>query len=323
MVSYRSAFVVGVYSSESALALSAKVPSKQESGGKTLLVAKRSSCPTDLLPKCAGRISFKQLIQGMRLNLVLLRKMSVIGPEDIKDADCKCGRVTQQPLSPTRSTRIPSGSQSTEPDSVKVKLPQGNQYTCNLMHDASNAETYLKWFQTYLRILGKKELCALLDVATVERKKLLEEFKKFSKAPKKELGENKAVREVELAATKLKLAEATAIHVIAIQACYDLFCKLLADDPRDQWDRIIKEVHELDPWTLLDGHKNNGLQMKTSESLEDCITFHKHTVFLLDAAERQKSYMMGSLKKPHKMPIKGHVSRCKTMNGYISLLPTL
>ncbi len=32
---------------------------------------------------------------------------------------------------------------------------------------------------------------------------------------------------------------------------------------------------------------------------------------------------MGSLRKPHKMPIKGHVSRCETINGYISLLPTL
>jgi hypothetical protein len=29
------------------------------------------------------------------------------------------------------------------------------------------------------------------------------------------------------------------------------------------------------------------------------------------------------LKKPHRMTIKKHVSRCKTMNGYISLLPTL
>ncbi len=63
--------------------------------------------------------------------------------------------------------------------------------------------------------------------------------------------------------------------------------------------------------------------MKTSKSLEDCITFHKRTVFSLDAVERQKSYMMGSLKKPHRMTIKKHVSRCKTMNGYISLLPTL
>jgi hypothetical protein len=65
------------------------------------------------------------------------------------------------------------------------------------------------------------------------------------------------------------------------------------------------------------------LQAAHPESLEDCITFHKRTVFSLDAVERQKSYMMGSLKKPHKMPIKGHVSRCETMNGYISLLPTL
>ncbi len=129
-------------------------------------------------------------------------------------------------------------------------------------------------------------------------------------------------REEALAATKLKLVEATAIHAITIQACFDLFRKLLADDPRDQWDHIVKEVHESDPRTSLDGHKNNGLWMKTSEFLEDC-TFHKRTVFSLDAAERQKSYMMGSLKKPHKMPIKGHVSRCKTMNGYISLLPML
>ncbi len=149
------------------------------------------------------------------------------------------------------------------------------------------------------------------------------DFKKFSKAPKKELAENKVTREVELATTKVKLAEAAAIHAIAIQACYDLFRQMLADDPRDQWDRIVREVHESDPWTWLDGHKNKGIQTKTSKSLKDCITFHKRTVFTLDATERQKSYMMGSLKKPHKMTIKGHVSRCETMNGYISLLPTL
>jgi hypothetical protein len=63
--------------------------------------------------------------------------------------------------------------------------------------------------------------------------------------------------------------------------------------------------------------------MKTSESLEDCIRFHKRTVFSVDSAKRQKFYMMGSLKKPHRMTIKKHVSHCETMNGSISLLPTL
>ncbi len=109
-----------------------------------MLVTKQSSCPIDLPPKCAGRRSFKQLIQGTCLNLILLRKMSVIGPEDIKNADCECGRVTQRP--PISYTQYKYPKWLTEPDNVKVKLPQGDQYTCDLMHDASNAETYLKWF---------------------------------------------------------------------------------------------------------------------------------------------------------------------------------
>jgi hypothetical protein len=94
-------------------------------------------------------------------------------------------------------------------------------------------------------------------------------------------------------------------------------------DPQDQWDRIVREVRKTDPWTTLDGTKIRGLQMKTSKLLEDCITFHKRTVFSVDATEWQKSYMMRSLKKPHHTTIKKHVSHCETMNGYISLLPTL
>jgi hypothetical protein len=109
------------------------------------------------------------------------------------------------------------------------------------MSDASNVETYLKWFQTYLCVLGEKELRAPLEVATKEQKKLLEDVKKFSKTPKKELAVDKVIREDELANAKLKLGEATAIHGITIQACYDLFRKLLGDDPRDQWDRIVKD----------------------------------------------------------------------------------
>jgi hypothetical protein len=115
----------------------------------------------------------------MCLHLILLRKMSVIGPDNIKDRDCERGRVTQRPPIPYAQFKYPKWL--TEPDSVKVKLPVGDQYTCDLMHDASNAKTYLKWFQTYLHVLGKKELRAPLDVATVEQKKLLEDLKKLSK----------------------------------------------------------------------------------------------------------------------------------------------
>jgi hypothetical protein len=73
----------------------------------------------------------------------------------------------------------------------------------------------------------------------------------------------------------------------------------------------------------LDGVKHPGLHMKTAKSLEDCIMFLKITVFSVDAAERQKAYMMGSLKKPHQLTIRNHNSRCKVLNGYIGHLPTL
>jgi hypothetical protein len=278
--------------------------------------------PLYLVPKLHTQTSFKQLIQGMKLNLILLQRMSVIGSDDVKDGDWERRKVTQRP--PISYAQFKYPKWITEPDSIiKVRLPKGCQFTCDLMNDASNTETYLKWVQVYIRVLGKKNLRVPLDVATLERKKLLKDLKKFLKVPKREATENKVTRELEVAATKVNLKEATVIHSIAIQACYDLFRQLLADDPRDQWDRIIREVHKTDPWTALDGQKNKGLRMKTSESLEDCITFHKHTVFSVDAAEQQKSYMMGSLKKPYRMTIKKHLSHCKTMNGYISLLPML
>ena len=84
---------------------------------------------------------------------------------------------------------------------------------------------------------------------------------------------------LEVAATKVKLTKANAVHAIAIGACYDLFRQLLADDPQVEWDRIVKEVHHNNPWTALGGTKYKGLRMKKSKSLEDCITFHKLTVF--------------------------------------------
>ncbi len=104
-----------------------------------MLVLKRQICPTGLLPKCTGQTSFKQLIQGTHLNLILLQRMSVAGPEDIKDGDCERGRVTQRPPISYAQYKYPKWL--TELDSVKVKLPQGDQYTCDLMHDASNAKT--------------------------------------------------------------------------------------------------------------------------------------------------------------------------------------
>ncbi len=115
-------------------------------GCKISLVAKRSSCPLDLLPKCNGKRTFKQLIQGTRLDLVLLRKMSVIGPENITDADCERGRVTQRPPISYAQYKYPKWL--TEPDTVKVRLPKGDQYVCDLMHDTLSGFRRISAFWT-------------------------------------------------------------------------------------------------------------------------------------------------------------------------------
>ncbi len=94
-------------------------------GCKISLDAKQSTCPSDLLPKRNGKLTFKQLIQSMPWNLVLLRKMSVIGPENITDADCERGRVTQRPPISYAQYKYPKWL--TEPDTVKVRLLKGDQ----------------------------------------------------------------------------------------------------------------------------------------------------------------------------------------------------
>jgi hypothetical protein len=149
------------------------------------------------------------------------------------------------------------------------------------------------------------------------------DLKRPYKVPKRESKDQKAERELELSACKEKLEDAYAKHTEAIGVHYDLFHQLLVDEPQVQWDRIVEEVHNRDPWTGLNGNKHPGLCIKTAKSLEDCILFHKITVFSVDAVEHQKAYMMGSLKKPRQLTIRNHISRCEVLNGYIGHLPTL
>jgi hypothetical protein len=209
----------------------------------------------------------------------------------------------------------------TKPNKIKIKLLEGDTFTCSLMGDSHNAKTYMKWYFIYLRMIGKMKFDEKLLACAKTLKGTLEDLKKPSKIPKKESEDEKAERQLELATCKLKYTEAYAKHPKVIGVCYDLFCQLLEDESQVQWDRITKEVHKKDPWTGLDGVKRKGLRMKTLNSLEDCIMFHKLTEFNCDAVERQKAYMMGSLKKPHQLTIRKHVSHCEVLNGHSAHLP--
>ena len=79
---------------------------------------------------------------------LLLQKMGVIGLDDVKDGDWEHGKVTQRP--PISYAQFKYPKWITKPDSIKVRLPKGDQFTCDLMNDASNTKTYLKWVQIYI-----------------------------------------------------------------------------------------------------------------------------------------------------------------------------
>ena len=185
------------------------------------------------------------------------------------------------------------------------------------MGDASNSETYMKWYYNYLWVIVKKKFDEKLLACSETLKGALEDLKKPSKVPKSESAEQKAECELELAACNEKSTEAYTKHAKAIGVCNDLFRQLLADEPQVQRDRIFHDVYNKDPWTGLDGVKHKGLCMKTSKSLKDCIMFHKITVISVDGAERQKGYMMGSLKKPCQLTIRKHVCHFEVLDGYI------
>jgi hypothetical protein len=191
------------------------------------------------------------------------------------------------------------------------------------MADASNAKTYMKWYFNDLRVIVEKKFDEKLLACSETLKGAIEDLKKPSKVPKRESADQVAERKLELAACKVKSDAAYAKHAKAISVHYDLFRQLLADKPQVQWDRIVEDVHNKDPWTGLNSVKHPRLCMKTAKSLEACIMFHKITVFSVDATERQQAYMMGSLKKPRQLTIQNHISRCEVLNGYIGHLSTL
>jgi hypothetical protein len=82
-------------------------------------------------------------------------------------------------------------------------------------------------------------------------------------------------------------------------------------------------MHAKDPWEDLRGVKHNGLRRRSIASLWECINFHKLTVYFINAAERQRFYMLCNLKKPAKSSIRAHVTRMETLNKYLGLLPTI
>ncbi len=165
--------------------------------------------------------------------------------------------------------------------------------------------------------MEKKGYEADLEVASKVTLSATTALKKLAKAQTGEKDPAKAKRLMKVEAAKVRLINAKVAESTLACLAYDLFCKLLRDEPKIQWDCIVTEMHTKTPWEDIKGVKHNSLRRKSHQSLTNCIKFHKLMVFSVDAAERRKYYLMCSIKKPIRWTIRMHISRMEVLNKYL------
>jgi hypothetical protein len=247
--------------------------------------------------------------------------MSSIPTSELNNAECEKGHVTQRPPIPYATSKAETTTKASR-ETVKVRTPEG-EVKVALLGDSPGAEEYLQHLNVFLRMLARKKyeddllkLSKAVATATALAKKL-------ARVPSGEKDPETAKRLSLWEAAEEALVKAEANETTKVGLVYELFRKGLKEDPELQWDRIVEDMHTKDPWEDLKGGKHDGLRRKSCASLWECIDFHKLRVYSIDAAERQRFYMLCNLKKPAKSSIRAHVTRMETLNKYLGLLPTI
>jgi hypothetical protein len=172
-----------------------------------------------------------------------------------------------------------------------------------LLGDGADREEYVKYLMSFFHFMEKKGYEADLEAAAKVTLSATTALKKLAKAQTGEKDPAKAKRLTKVKAAKVRLINAKVVESTLACLTYDLFRKLLRDEPKIQWDCIVTEMHTKNLWEDIKGAKHNGLCRKSHQSLTDCIEFHKLMVFTVKAAERLKYYLMCSVKKPMRWTI--------------------
>jgi hypothetical protein len=219
----------------------------------------------------------------------------------LNNAECKKGHVTQRPPIPYATSKAESIMKASR-ETIKMKMSEG-EVKVAVLGDSPGAEEYLQHLNTFTRMLVRKKLADDLTKCTKAVVSAAATVRKYLKVPNGEKTSEKAERLLLLEPAKQELVTAEVAESAMVASVYELFRKGLKEDPELQWDRIVEDMHTKDPWEDLRGVKHKGIRRKSYLSLWECIDFHKLTVYSINAAERQRFYMLCNLKKPTKSSI--------------------
>ncbi len=200
------------------------------------------ACPTSRLLKRPAKSAFKRLILTTPLCQHLLLSMSSTPTSHkLSNADCEKGQVTQWPPIPYAVSK--NGLRiSTLQETIKVKTLEGESKQ-TLLGNGADREEYVKHLMSFFRFMEKKGYESDLKAAAKVTLSVTTALKKLAKAQTGEKDPAKAKRLTKVKAAKVRLINAKVAESTLACLAYDLFCKLLRDEPKIQWDRIVTEMH--------------------------------------------------------------------------------
>ncbi len=106
----------------------------------------------------------------------------------------------------------------------------------SLLGDRADREEYLKHLMSFFRLMEKKGYKADLEKASQVTLSVITALKKLAKTQHGEKDPAKAKRLTKVEAAKVRLINAKVVESTLACLAYDLFCKLVRDEPEIQWD---------------------------------------------------------------------------------------
>jgi hypothetical protein len=267
--------------------------------------------------------TFKQLFLETKALLLPIMSGNAKSPaEGLKDSECERGAITTRPSIPHVAPVDPY--EKTEMTKIKTKLPDGTNYHTVPFRAGSN-EDYVNHIIAMISLVEQKGLENSVEtvfvVASENEEKVGPLYKKLnmSKHPQ----EKESIKK-QIDTTEKDLEKAEKYTLKEIVKAYELFCTYFISEARGtQWDKVVQEMHQKDPWVAVNGSLSPGPHKKTWESFLDCIELNKLTVFSCDTAELQRYYMQQHVRKPHRVTVRAFVTRMGLLNNYLAYLPTV
>jgi hypothetical protein len=175
-------------------------------------------------------------------------------------------------------------------ETIKMKTSEG-EVKVAVLGDSPGAEEYLQHLNAFTQILVRKKLADDLTKCTKAVMSAAASVRKYLKVPNGEKTSEKAERLNLLEPAKQELVTAEVAETAKVAIVYKLFRKGLTEDPELQWDRIVDDMHSIDPWEDLKGARHEGIRRKSCLSLWECIDFHKLTVpYILSMQRKCKGF---------------------------------